>query len=357
MTVYHSLHEANAARQIEWDADNQITLAYRGNELAGEVGEACNVIKKLERERLGIRGSRDTVEHLAEELADIEICNGLIAMQAGIDLDAAVVEKFNATSEKMGLETRLALRVPAPETKGKVIDFKSDVDLSSASEGVASLWRPQPDALGYAQRLAVSLKEKFPADHAPDWKPLDDILGVLTQIDNITTGLIACSTAMNKSAEPVAYAPFHEERGYLLSLAVQPDQYHAHPSFRPLYAAPPSPDTVREDLSKKLTAHVGRLASVPMNISLAEWNIISNNMLAAAAALSSAPVAPAIVVAGTPQPSPGLVSVADVHPSLVVDVQAHRDAAYKNGWDDGYAEGYGKATLALSRNDRQTEAG
>jgi hypothetical protein len=53
----------------------------------------------------------------------------------------------------------------------------------------------EPDILGYAQRLAVSLKEKFPADHAPDWKPLGDILGVLTQIDNITTGLVARTTA------------------------------------------------------------------------------------------------------------------------------------------------------------------
>lgn len=104
---FTNLREANIARQQEWDGDNQIDLAYRGNELAGEVGEACNVIKKLERERRGIAGSRDTVEHLAEELADIVICTDLVAMQAGIDLDAAVRGKFNATSEKVGLRTRL----------------------------------------------------------------------------------------------------------------------------------------------------------------------------------------------------------------------------------------------------------
>jgi len=103
------LRSANKARQAEWDQDNQITLAYRGNELAGEVGEACNVIKKLERERLGIRGSRATKEQLAEELADVVICADLIAMDAGIDLlNEAVPAKFNATSEKVGLNTRLA---------------------------------------------------------------------------------------------------------------------------------------------------------------------------------------------------------------------------------------------------------
>lgn len=104
---FTTLREANIARQQEWDGDNQIDLAYRGNELAGEVGEACNVIKKLERERRGIAGSRDTVEHLAEELSDIIICTDLVAMQAGIDLDAAVRSKFNATSEKVGVRTRL----------------------------------------------------------------------------------------------------------------------------------------------------------------------------------------------------------------------------------------------------------
>lgn len=102
----NGLRVANTARQREWDPSDAITLAYRGNELAGEVGEACNVIKKLERERLGIRGSRAGLDALAEELADVLICLDLIAMQAGIDLGDATMRKFNATSEKYGLETR-----------------------------------------------------------------------------------------------------------------------------------------------------------------------------------------------------------------------------------------------------------
>ena len=64
-------------------------------------------MKKLERERLGIAGSRDTVEHLAQELADVLITTDLIAAEYGIDLDQAVRDKFNADSEKMGLSTRL----------------------------------------------------------------------------------------------------------------------------------------------------------------------------------------------------------------------------------------------------------
>lgn len=107
LKYYPTLRKANIARQKEWDSGNLITASYRGNELAGEVGEACNVIKKLERERLGIRGSRAAVPHLAEELADVIICCDLIAMHYGIDLQVAIVNKFNETSEKVGLNTRL----------------------------------------------------------------------------------------------------------------------------------------------------------------------------------------------------------------------------------------------------------
>ena len=104
---FSKLRRKNIQRQHEWDSNNQISLSYRGNELAGETGEACNIIKKLERERLGIKGSRATNKQLAEELADIIICVDLIAMHEGIDLEQAVRDKFNATSEKIGLKTQL----------------------------------------------------------------------------------------------------------------------------------------------------------------------------------------------------------------------------------------------------------
>lgn len=104
---FSKLRKSNVKRQYEWDSDNQISLSYRGNELAGETGEACNIIKKLERERLGIKGSRGTKEQLAEELADIIICADLIAMHENINLERAVRDKFNATSKKVGLKTRI----------------------------------------------------------------------------------------------------------------------------------------------------------------------------------------------------------------------------------------------------------
>ena len=104
---FSNLRDANIARQREWTQNTILSLTYRTNELAGEVGEACNIAKKIERERLGMRGNRDTVKHLAEELADVIICADLVAMHEGIDLMKAVAEKFNKTSEENGLKTKL----------------------------------------------------------------------------------------------------------------------------------------------------------------------------------------------------------------------------------------------------------
>jgi len=105
--TFSTLREANITRDIEWGAGQKFSLSYRGNELAGEVGEACNILKKLDRERMGLVGSRADLEKLADELADVVICVDLAAMDVGIDLAAAVARKFNMTSDKNGLKTKL----------------------------------------------------------------------------------------------------------------------------------------------------------------------------------------------------------------------------------------------------------
>jgi len=110
MTTLHDIRVSNANRQVEWTGGKQRpSLSFRGNELAGEVGEACNILKKIERERMGYPGSRATVEDLAEELADVVLCVDLTAMEFDIDLGAAVERKFNKTSEKVGLESRFVI--------------------------------------------------------------------------------------------------------------------------------------------------------------------------------------------------------------------------------------------------------
>lgn len=58
------LRAANIQRNGEWLIKGigayPLPLSFRAAELAGEAGEACNEIKKLERERLGLVGGRRT---------------------------------------------------------------------------------------------------------------------------------------------------------------------------------------------------------------------------------------------------------------------------------------------------------
>lgn len=67
----------------------------------------------------------------------------------------------------------------------------------------------QPDAYGYAKRLAVAIWEQHYKDVAPQWNPLDDLMGVLTQIDNMTAGLTTPPAA--QPAVPDAIGPNEDE--------------------------------------------------------------------------------------------------------------------------------------------------
>jgi len=103
--TFAELRKANADRQKEWDAHRKLTSTFFAIELAGEVGEVCNVVKKLEREREGIPGSRATLADLAEELADVITVADLLAERYGIDLETAITHKFNTVSRVRGFKT------------------------------------------------------------------------------------------------------------------------------------------------------------------------------------------------------------------------------------------------------------
>ena len=76
--------------------------------LAGEFGEVCNAVKKLQRKQAGKKGGEDIcLEDVADELADVLIYLDLVAAHFGIDLAEAVARKFNATSVKHGFTHRI----------------------------------------------------------------------------------------------------------------------------------------------------------------------------------------------------------------------------------------------------------
>lgn len=77
----------------------------------GELGEAANIAKKLNRVRDGIPGNKETPAQLKaalrEEIADVFIYLDLLAQSQNFSLEDAVRYKFNKTSEKIGYIARL----------------------------------------------------------------------------------------------------------------------------------------------------------------------------------------------------------------------------------------------------------
>ena len=68
---------------------------------AGEMGELCNLLKKMR------RGTHVELKDVAYEIADTVMYLDLLAARLGIELDLAVREKFNIVSERLGLKNRL----------------------------------------------------------------------------------------------------------------------------------------------------------------------------------------------------------------------------------------------------------
>jgi len=83
-------HELNDWSAPEW-----------GNAVAGETGELCNKIKKLH------RGDVIDLEDIGREAADVVIYLDLLCQRLGIDLQTAIVNKFNEVSEKKGSPIQL----------------------------------------------------------------------------------------------------------------------------------------------------------------------------------------------------------------------------------------------------------
>lgn len=89
----------------EWSLSDWFTAT------TGELGEAANVAKKLNRVRDGMEGNSESPDQLramlADEIADVAIYLDILAASEGIDLAAAIAAKFNKTSAKVGFPEKL----------------------------------------------------------------------------------------------------------------------------------------------------------------------------------------------------------------------------------------------------------
>jgi len=71
-----------------------------GCAIAGEVGELCNILKK--RERDADTSGKLSNEEVGKEIADAILYLDLLAARVGIDLESAIVQKFNEVSARRG---------------------------------------------------------------------------------------------------------------------------------------------------------------------------------------------------------------------------------------------------------------
>lgn len=107
--MFDRLVKAVTEREAEYDKERKQDLSFLGCAIAGEVGELCNFIKKMERQRMGLKGSTATKEDALDEIADIFIYGIVIGTRLGTpsELEQAIVRKFNSFSAKTGSSTFL----------------------------------------------------------------------------------------------------------------------------------------------------------------------------------------------------------------------------------------------------------
>lgn len=123
------LRLANEQRAQIWENGSSPGLLFRMIELGGEVGEAMNFAKKITRARHGMAGGRDNDEirqMLIDELADIQICLDLVAMELNVDLTDAVISKFNRTSDKHGFNIKLPSQQGGSDGQNDRVDVASE---------------------------------------------------------------------------------------------------------------------------------------------------------------------------------------------------------------------------------------
>jgi len=113
--TFNELQIVNTQRSHAWhDKGKTWTLADWGNALAGEVGELCNIIKKIRRIETGVavRETEADIKKLKEEaaleVADVIIYADLIATELGVFTGDIVQKKFNITSDQFGFPQKLS---------------------------------------------------------------------------------------------------------------------------------------------------------------------------------------------------------------------------------------------------------
>lgn len=104
--TFNTLRSGNIDRQEDvpsW-AQNTWRLSAWSNACLGELGEAANIIKKIERGDFTLEEARPA---LAKEFADVVTYLDILAARAGVNLGEATIAKFNEVSKRVGSKIRI----------------------------------------------------------------------------------------------------------------------------------------------------------------------------------------------------------------------------------------------------------
>lgn len=164
--TFSALRLANERRQAEWPGNDQIDKAFRTLETAGEGGELAEAIEvhlrtslkalaaigslgrvseqmnKFLRAERSIEGSTADVVDIGREMGDRIVSLDLLALELGIDLGDSTAAKFNETSEKYGLSTKLD-----PHTDS-VMDYLLALEIAKGLGGPEDPYERQIFTLG-----------------------------------------------------------------------------------------------------------------------------------------------------------------------------------------------------------------
>lgn len=98
------------------------SLSAWSNAVLGELGEAANLIKKIERGDFTIDEAR---QELGRELADVMTYLDILAFRCGVDLGQATCAKWNEVSRRVGCPLRLVWSSHGIEL-GNVVETEDD---------------------------------------------------------------------------------------------------------------------------------------------------------------------------------------------------------------------------------------
>jgi NTP pyrophosphatase (non-canonical NTP hydrolase) len=144
--------------------------------IMGELGEAANVAKKLNRVRDGIPGNKESEaalrDKLRRELADTFVYLDLLCQALGFNIGDAAIEVFNAKSAEIGYPLLLADRLSAASSSpGETRDVNAellaalkDVVGDAAGEACDPLWIVRAEVIS---RGAIAIAKATASPHGP----------------------------------------------------------------------------------------------------------------------------------------------------------------------------------------------